>query len=70
MEQHSTLPQELGCTLNEQGYITVDMMQKTSVEGIYAAGDNTSPMRAVATAVANGTMAGAAINAALCAETF
>lgn len=70
MEQHSDLPQKLGSLLNEQGYITVDMMQKTSVEGVYAAGDNTTPMRSVAAAVATGTMAGAAINAAMCAEAF
>ncbi len=70
MEQHSNLPQQLGCLLNEQGYIAVDMMQKTSVEGVYAVGDNTTPMRSVAAAVATGTMAGAAINAALCAKAF
>jgi thioredoxin reductase len=67
-EQHSHLPQQLGCQLNEQGYIQVDIKQKTTADGIYAAGDNTSMMRAVAAAVAGGNMAGAAINAELIFE--
>lgn len=69
-KQHSDLPEELGCTINEQGFITVDEMQQTSVNGIYAAGDCTTGQRAVAIAVGTGMKAGAAINYALCAEAF
>ncbi len=58
-EQHSPLPGQLGCSLTEGGYIQVDEFKKTTVPGIYAAGDNTTPMRSVAGAVAAGTMAGA-----------
>jgi len=68
--QHSMLPQDLGCSLNEQGYIVTDFMQKTTLPGIYASGDCCSPMRSVSSAVAQGTMAGAAINAELCGERF
>lgn len=68
--QHCTIPQDLGCSLNEQGYIVADMMQKTSVPGVFASGDCCTPMRSVSTAVAQGTMAGAAINAELCGERF
>jgi len=68
--QHCTIPQDLGCSLNEQGYITTDMMQKTTIPGIFASGDCCTPMRSVSNAVAQGGMAGAAINAELCSERF
>lgn len=61
-EQHCTLPRDLGCDHNEVGRIVVDAMQKTSVPGIYAAGDATTMMRSVSIAVAGGTTAGALIN--------
>lgn len=61
-EQHCRLPEKLGCAFTEQGYIQVDEMKRTSLAGVYAAGDNTTPFRSVASAVAAGTMAGAAIN--------
>lgn len=69
-KQHCDIPGQLGCTINEQGFIQTDMMQKTTIAGIFAAGDCTTPMRSVSTAVAQGTMAGAAINAELCQENF
>lgn len=68
--QHSALPVDLGCELTEQGYIQVDEFQETTVEGIYACGDNTSPMRSVATAVAKGNFAGAMINMELANADF
>ncbi|SHG33979.1 NAD(P)/FAD-dependent oxidoreductase [Pedobacter caeni] len=61
-EQHSSIPQELGCKLNEQGYLEVSEMQQTSVAGIYAAGDNTTMGRSVAIAVAAGVRSGSMIN--------
>lgn len=67
-EQHCKVPVELGCTLNEQGYIEVDFFQKTSIAGVFAAGDNSTPMRTVSIAVAAGTKAGAAINMELINE--
>lgn len=63
--QHCPLPAKAGCRFNEQGYLVVDDFQQTTVEGIYAAGDNTSPMRSVAGAVAAGSKAGAMIVHAL-----
>lgn len=68
--QHSNLPELLGCQLNEQGYIEVDVMGKTTVEGVFACGDNTTRMRSVANAVASGNMAGAVINMELSNEQF
>ena len=67
-EQHCKIPMELGCKLTEQGHIEVDDMQKTSVDGIFAAGDNTVPFRTVSIAVAAGTKAGAVINMELIGE--
>ncbi|QEC53080.1 thioredoxin reductase [Anseongella ginsenosidimutans] len=60
--QHCPVPELLGCELTEQGFIKVDEMKRTTIPGVYAAGDNTSPMRALSTAIAAGTMAGAALN--------
>jgi len=61
-QQHSLIPENLGCEINKQGYIQIDEFQRTSIPGIYAAGDNTTSMRSVASAVAAGTKAGAFIN--------
>lgn len=68
--QHSNIPASLGCELTEQGYIQVDDFQKTSIEGIYACGDNSTRMRSVANAVANGNLAGAMTNMELTHDNF
>ena len=69
-EQHCPILQSLGCAVNEQGYIQVDNMQRTTVPGIYACGDNSSFMRSVANAVAAGNFAGAVVNRELTEEQF
>ncbi len=63
--QHSDIPEKLGCEITEEGYLKVDPFQATTVEGIFACGDNTSQMRSISNAVANGNIAGAMINRAL-----
>lgn len=68
--QHSTVPQTLGCELSAEGYIKIDALQRTTVPGVYACGDNTSKMRTVANAVAMGTAAGMMVNKELLEETF
>lgn len=70
MVQHCKLAEQLGCELNEHGLITVDMMQKTTVDDIYACGDSTSPLRAVANAIAAGNFAGAALNREMIVKAF
>lgn len=60
--QHCPIPIELGCTLTDEGYLQIDPSQKTSVDGIYACGDNTTRMRTVANAVSMGTTAGMMLN--------
>ncbi|KAA2239329.1 NAD(P)/FAD-dependent oxidoreductase [Chitinophaga agrisoli] len=68
MQQHCPIPAALQCELTETGLIKVDMMQHSSIPGVYAAGDSTNPFRSLAMAVSTGTMAGAAINRDLILE--
>lgn len=70
LKQHCDIPQQLGCETDEHGMISVDFMQKTNVAGIYASGDCTTMMRSVATAVASGMKAGAAINGEMAGAAF
>lgn len=69
-EQHCSIPQILGCELTEDGYIKVDPLQKTTVPGVFACGDNTTRMRTVANAVAMGALAGMMLNKELVFEEF
>ena len=68
--QHSDIPVSLGCELNEHGYIKVTSMQETTVDGVFACGDNTNMMRALANAVYAGNVAGAVVNAKLVEDSF
>lgn len=62
--------EQLGCQLDEHGYIQVDAMQQTNVPGVFACGDNSNKMRSVAGAVFSGSFAGASANAQLASEQF
>lgn len=68
--QHSDIPKSLGCEITEMGHIKTDQFQKTNVAGLYACGDNSSPMRSVANAVYTGNLAGAMVNAELVGGSF
>ncbi|GHE23337.1 NAD(P)/FAD-dependent oxidoreductase [Sphingobacterium griseoflavum] len=68
--QRDDIYQQLGCALTENGYIKVDGFQKTSTDGVYACGDNSSMMRSVATAVYTGNLTGAMVNRELVEEEF
>lgn len=69
-EQHCTIPHDLGCELTEQNLLKVDTFQRTTIAGIFAAGDNSTMMRSVSLAVAGGGFAGASINKDLIDEEF
>lgn len=69
-EQHCAIPQALHCAHTETGLLQVDNFGRTTVSGVYAAGDNSGMMRSVAGAIASGTAAGAFINHDLIAEGF
>lgn len=66
--QHCPLPQEMGCTLLESGHLQTDEFRRTTVPGVFAAGDNSSWMRSVAGGIAAGSAAGAFINHDLIGE--
>lgn len=70
VSQHDSLPQQLSCQLTESGLIKVDDFQRTTVSGVYAAGDCASPFRSVSAAVAAGNKAGAFINKELIDDYF
>lgn len=69
-QQHCAIPEQLGCEMTDLGFIKVDSMQKTTVDGVFACGDNASPMRALSAAIAAGNMAGAAINREMVEASF
>ena len=65
--QHSDLVATLGCEVNAMGFVQADTQGRTTVAGVYAAGDLTSPQRAVIFAAAQGAAAGIWLNMALMA---
>lgn len=68
--QHCPIPEALGCELTDQGYLKIDAAQRTTVPGVFAAGDNASALRTVANAVAMGTAAGMMVNKEFIVERF
>jgi len=64
------LPLSLGCRTTDTGMIEVDEFGKSSVPGVYAAGDASSLMHQSIAAAASGAAAGAAINGELNQEAW
>lgn len=62
--------EDLQLELTEHGFIKIDHFHKTNVEGVFACGDNTTMMRSVASAVAQGNFTGAMVNKELSEEGF
>ncbi|PSP79464.1 NAD(P)/FAD-dependent oxidoreductase [Halobacteriales archaeon QS_1_68_20] len=56
------LARELGCELHEDGAVTVDEDRRTSVEGVYAAGDLTHGQNQTTIALGDGAYAGIAVH--------
>ncbi|MCJ7424488.1 thioredoxin-disulfide reductase [Candidatus Bathyarchaeota archaeon] len=57
-DPNSRLAKEAGVAVDEDGYIVVDVKQRTNVNGVFAAGDVTNhPVKQVGTAVGQGTTA-------------
>jgi thioredoxin reductase len=61
----SPLPAQLGCELDESGAIIIDEDGRTSVAGVFAAGDGTTDRKAAVLAAAAGSRAAYAIHAGL-----
>lgn len=73
MRQRSDLPSQLGLAMLPDGLVEIDMMSRTSLPGVLAAGDmarraDFGQMPAVIAAAASGTFAGAVIDKELVAE--
>jgi len=62
MVAHDTLLTCLGCDKDEDGWVITDPSGRTSVPGVWAAGNVTSPRAQVLTAAAMGSAAAIAIN--------
>jgi thioredoxin reductase len=69
-EQHCKIPGTMGCELTDEGYIKIDAFHKTTVDGIFACGDNVTRVRTVANAVAMGTTTGIMVNKEIILERF
>lgn len=61
---------DLGCKVDKNNVVEVDLRGRTSIDGVYAAGDLSSPMRSLAIAVAQGAAAAYGINADLIDRDF
>ncbi len=63
-----TLLADLGCRMNDDGWAVVDAAGRTSVPGVYAAGNAVDPRAQVITAAGAGSAAAIAVNADLVDE--
>jgi thioredoxin reductase len=68
--QKSNLAFQLGCRFSRKGHILTNLKQKTSVEGVFAAGDAARDIQFVIVAASEGAKAGVAINIELQEEEF
>lgn len=66
----SDLPATLGCQVTETGMVVVDAFGKTSVSGVFSAGDIATQMYQAITAASMGALAGVGINSELLAEAW
>ena len=64
-QRQTELVRRLGLTLDDDGFVRTDENGQTSMQGIYAAGDLTSPMQAAIFAAAAGTRAAYRLNYAM-----
>ncbi|MCC5816051.1 MAG: NAD(P)/FAD-dependent oxidoreductase [Leptospira sp.] len=69
-EQHCKIPIEMGCEIDDLGYIKIDGFNRSTIPGVYSAGDNTTMFRSLAYAISEGNKAGAMVNRELIEESF
>lgn len=70
MHHPTSFAADLGCDCDDWGLIKLDPLGRTSVKGVYAAGDIANPRRSVAMSVAQGATASHAVNFDLLMERF
>ena len=64
-EPRCELAEQIGCELDDDGYIVVDKGQETSIPGVHASGDITGPPHLASIAAAEGVRAALAIHRSL-----
>jgi thioredoxin reductase (NADPH) len=64
-EPQNKLAKQVGCRLDDHGYIVTDKQQRTNVKRVYAAGDITGGLRQIVTACAEGAVAALSSTAVL-----
>jgi thioredoxin reductase len=69
-ELHSDLPARLGCAITADGRVQAQPDGRTTVSGVYVAGDLGPGMQSVASAIATGSVAGAVLNFAFAEQDF
>lgn len=71
LRQATNIAESLGCEFNEPGFIVVDVLGKTNVNGVFAAGDDSgfAPPQLI-NAAASGSRAAMGVNAEIIAEDF
>jgi thioredoxin reductase len=69
-QQRSRLPEMLGCDLTERGTVDVNMLEMTSVPGLYVIGDASRDVQLAIVAAAEGAKAAFAVNKAMLEEDF
>jgi len=57
MQPNNELAKKLGLKLNEKGYVSVNQSNKTSMEGVFAAGDITGQLAQIVVAAGSGAIA-------------
>jgi thioredoxin reductase len=67
-QPRSELATSLGCALDDDGYVCIDSSGRTSVEGVFAAGDLVPGLQLVQVAAAQGAAAGVAAALSLYGE--
>jgi thioredoxin reductase len=66
--QHSALAAKLGCKLDSNDIVEVNDFKQTSVTGVYAVGDASSPLSQISWAAASGMIAASFVNRSLIEE--
>jgi thioredoxin reductase len=66
--QHSHLAAKLGCKMGDNDIIEVNEFKQTSIAGVYAVGDVSSPLSQISWAVASGMLAASFVNRNLIEE--
>ena len=70
-KQATTIGQDLGCEIDDQGGIVTDELGRTNIKGVYAAGDTVNVMQnQLIWAAAGGSRAAISVNTDLTASFF